>query len=117
MKLVIDQQQKWWKIYAGSEDVPSGGSFSYFVSFDVLKTPFILTAAFINQASKVRSLPIKRYKNKQKGWRHKGPPDLSDNGKKCAKNVRILPQNTTSLACKTYEYKTQSSVVTLLNAP
>jgi len=25
--------------------IPSGGSFSYFVTFDVLKTPFILTAA------------------------------------------------------------------------
>lgn len=31
-----------------TKDVPSGASFSYFVSLDVLKTPFIFTAANIS---------------------------------------------------------------------
>jgi len=32
-----------------SKDVPSTGSFSYFVSFDVLKTPLIFKAAKVYQ--------------------------------------------------------------------
>ena len=36
-----------------NQDVPSGGSFSYFVSFDVLKTPFIFTAGSSNKKIKL----------------------------------------------------------------
>jgi hypothetical protein len=32
-----------------SKDVPSTGTFSYFVSFDVLKTPLIFKAAKVHQ--------------------------------------------------------------------
>lgn len=35
-----------------SKDIPSGASFSYFVSFDVLKTPLIFTAASISHPTK-----------------------------------------------------------------
>jgi len=38
--------------------LPFGGSFSYLVSLDVLKTPFILTAERISHASK-RYTPFK----------------------------------------------------------
>lgn len=36
-------------------EVPSGASFSYFVSLDVLKTPFIFTAVSIKQKKEVNA--------------------------------------------------------------
>ena len=37
-------------------EVPSGASFSYFVSLDVLKTPFIFTAVSIEQKTEVTQM-------------------------------------------------------------
>lgn len=37
-------------------NVPSGGSFSYFVSFDVLNTPLIFTAANMKRKSNYKQL-------------------------------------------------------------
>lgn len=42
-----------------SEDVPSTGSFSYFVSFDVLKTPLIFKAAKVYQKQQNERRSIK----------------------------------------------------------
>lgn len=39
--------------------IPSGGSFSYFVSLEVLNTPFIFTAATIDQGNKIHEKYLK----------------------------------------------------------
>lgn len=81
-----------------NNDVPSRGSFSYFVSFDVLKTPLIFKAAKVyekHQSGKEEREIKTRNEDKKL---HTTVPDRSDNGKKWARNMRILPQKTTSFA-------------------
>lgn len=73
--------------------IPLGASFSYFVSLDVLKTPLIFTAVYIRK----RVTRIHDVKGNITYNKHK--PDRSDSGKKCARNIRIRPQKTTSFAC------------------
>lgn len=64
------------------------------VSFDVLKTPLILTAARKVEKRHCKCcIGITLYQQLYL-------PERSDNGKKWARNIIIRPQNTTSFACK-----------------
>lgn len=86
-------------------------SFSYFVSFEVLKTPFMFTAekAIGNSEWFFFKLEINILNIKHTSFDYKGTlrssnterssPERSDNGKKWARNIIIRPQNTTSFAC------------------
>jgi hypothetical protein len=71
----------------------------------VLKTPFIFTAADISHPT--TAIKYNRRSGLRTVNRHvktrvddKQVPERSDNGKKCARNIRIRPQKTTSFAFK-----------------
>lgn len=64
--------------------LPFGGSFSYLVSLDVLKTPFIFTAARKSHASK-RYTTYRHSRTKElymQTYEKPFLPERSDNGKK-----------------------------------